>query len=241
MFKCAMFALLLLATSGTTPRQEQRTPRSLIARKPVASSPHCQGPGTLEGWTLLYPRPDAVTFGGPDRLPLALLVSRGGHVIRRVQGSPIIWTWFFVDDHSVAIETGPLHFGMECQLIDINSGKVSKARLHLADIALGVSRNRTQPRTTEGFLANWVNVRVADHSARIDGMSGFPAGTANSDRVSTHTRLRYPGCGAGAERQWDRGPSTRPSSQCAGSQSGRSPARLCPPLSRLGKRFCSNQ
>ena len=85
------------------------------------------------------------------------------------------------------------------------------------------------------------NVRIAEHSARIDEMSGFPARTANSDRVSTHTRLRYPGCGAGAERHWDRGPSTRPSSQCAGSQSGQSPARLCPLLSRLGKRFCSNR
>ena len=120
MFKCAMSALLFLTIGGATPGQELRNPRPLTP----ASSRHCWGPGTLEGWTLLYPRPDAVSSGGPDRLPLVLVVSRRGHSIRRVHGSPIIWTWLFVDDHSVAIETGPLHFGMECQLIDINSGKV---------------------------------------------------------------------------------------------------------------------
>src|SRR5579872_135865 len=124
MFRCAIFALLFLTTSGTVPGQEQRNQRPACATEAVAFSPHCQGPGALEGWTLLYPRPDAVISGGPDRLPLALVISRRGHIIRRIQGASIIWTWFFVDDQKVAIETGPLHFGMECQLVSISSGKV---------------------------------------------------------------------------------------------------------------------
>jgi hypothetical protein len=116
--------LLLLATSGAAPQEGQRNQRPPSPGKPAASSPHCEGPGTLEGWTLLYPRPDAATSGAPDRLPLTLVVSRHGHIVRRVQGSPIIWTWFFVDDLTVAIETGPLHFGMECELVDIASGRI---------------------------------------------------------------------------------------------------------------------
>lgn len=119
-----IFALLLLTMSGPTFGQERRNQRPHAPRNAVASSPHCQGPGALEGWTLLYPRSDAVISGGPDRLPLALVVSRRGHVIRRIQGSSIIWTWFFVNDENVAIETGPLHFGMECELVSINSGKI---------------------------------------------------------------------------------------------------------------------
>lgn len=124
MLRCTVCALLILVTSGTTPQQRKHNQKPPAPPQPVASSPHCYGPDALEGWTLLYPRPDAAVSGGPDRLPLALVLSRRGHIIRRIKGGSIIWTWFFVDDHSVAIETGPLHFGMQCQLVDIRSGKV---------------------------------------------------------------------------------------------------------------------
>jgi hypothetical protein len=124
MLRCTIFVLLFLATSGTSAQDRRGSQRPLASRNAAATSPHCHGPGALEGWTLLYPRPDAVISGGPDRLPLALVISRRGHIIRRIQGASIIWTWYFVDDHRVAIETGPLHFGMECKLVDVNSGNV---------------------------------------------------------------------------------------------------------------------
>ena len=92
--------------------------------KPLAS-PHCKGPGGLEGWTLLYEMPDELYHSedSGNRLPLALVVEKDGHSIRKIDGDPIVWKFVFVDDQKVAIETGPLHFGMSCLLIDLKSGK----------------------------------------------------------------------------------------------------------------------
>ena len=89
---------------------------------PVASS-HCKGPDGLEGWKLLYRLPDNL-YDPHERLPLALVLSNKGRVLHRIDGDPIIWDWFFVDNQKVALETGPLHFGMTCELIDVQSGKV---------------------------------------------------------------------------------------------------------------------
>lgn len=57
-------------------------------------------------------------------LPGELIVSRRGHVLQRLPGHPFIWDWFFWDDQSVAMLSGPLHSGFECDLLDIHSGKL---------------------------------------------------------------------------------------------------------------------
>lgn len=84
-------------------------------------SPHRRGPHGLEGWTL-----NEIVEGveGQGPLPVDLVLARNGRVIRRISDGPFIWKWIFLPSgRQVAYETGPLHFGLSCVLVDINSGK----------------------------------------------------------------------------------------------------------------------
>jgi hypothetical protein len=81
-------------------------------------SPHRPGSNGLEGWTLNY------EVEGQGKLPTALVLARRGQIIRRIDGEPFVWKWIFLSDGKrVALEAGPLHFSMECVLVDIASGK----------------------------------------------------------------------------------------------------------------------
>lgn len=85
-------------------------------------STHIPGPGGLEGWTLDSPVPDSGY--GDERFAFTLVIARDGHVIRRIEGEPIIWSWmFWADGREVAYETGPFHFGMTCLLIRLSDGR----------------------------------------------------------------------------------------------------------------------
>jgi hypothetical protein len=89
---------------------------------PVESA-HVAGPHGLEGWTLDSPLPGE---NNSDRYPFTLVIARNGKVVRKIQGSAaFVWRWIFWDDgRQVAYETGPLHFGMSCELYDLQTGKV---------------------------------------------------------------------------------------------------------------------
>lgn len=109
-----------------TPGSELPQKPELPPLGPPVSSSHCQGPGGLEGWKLLYRLPDS-PYDSPDRagrLALGIEVRRKGRFVRRIYGNPVIWDWYFVDERRVAFESGPLHFGMECDLVDVDSGKL---------------------------------------------------------------------------------------------------------------------
>jgi hypothetical protein len=85
--------------------------------KPIESA-HVAGPNGLEGWTLS----EEVADHGP--LPTALVIAHKGKVVRRIEGSPFLWKWKFESNGKlVAFESGPLHFAMNCLLVDITSGK----------------------------------------------------------------------------------------------------------------------
>jgi hypothetical protein len=61
---------------------------------------------------------------GDERFAFTLVVARGGHVIRRIRGKPIIWHWtFWADGRELAYETGPFHFGGACYLIRLSDGR----------------------------------------------------------------------------------------------------------------------
>jgi hypothetical protein len=84
------------------------------------ASAHRAGPAGLDSWTLKYGVPDLNQ--GP--LPGTLVVARNGRVVRRIEGDPFVWRWVFLDGgQQIAYETGPLHFGMSCVLLDLASGK----------------------------------------------------------------------------------------------------------------------
>ena len=81
-------------------------------------SPHRRGPHGLQGWTINYPIPNY------DSMPRTLVIAHGGHILHRVEGRPLIFTWMFQDDGArVAYSTGPLHFEELCVLIDTATGK----------------------------------------------------------------------------------------------------------------------
>jgi hypothetical protein len=86
--------------------------------KPTESQ-HQAGPDSWEGWTLSYVIPDL----DPNEIyPMTLVLAHKGHVVRRIAGAPFIWEWiFWSHGQQVAYATGPLHFGMQCVLIDIRS------------------------------------------------------------------------------------------------------------------------
>jgi len=84
-----------------------------------SESAHRSGPGGLSGWTLSESIPDH-----PHELfSKTLVLARNGHVFRQIQGDPFLWTWQFRSGgRQVAYEAGPLHFGMLCFLVDIQTG-----------------------------------------------------------------------------------------------------------------------
>jgi hypothetical protein len=83
---------------------------------------HVAGPHGLQGWTIDYAMPDASY--GDECFSGVLVIARNGHVIRRRMAEPIIWRWIFWNDgKQLAIEEGPLHFGMRCVLEDLKSGR----------------------------------------------------------------------------------------------------------------------
>jgi len=93
---------------------------SVPKERPVESE-HRGGPRGLAGWTLSYLVPDS---GADDRYPMTLLITRNGRVIRRIEGEPFVWSWIFLaDGKQLAIMVGPLHFGMNCILEDLSTGK----------------------------------------------------------------------------------------------------------------------
>jgi hypothetical protein len=87
------------------------------ANKPIESA-HRMGPNGLEGWTESYPLADG------QSVPANLVIAQRKHVIRRIQGDPLVWRWMFWENgKQVAYETGSLHFNMACRLVDIASGR----------------------------------------------------------------------------------------------------------------------
>ena len=88
---------------------------------PPAESEHVRGPNGLEGWKLESPLPDRPD----DTFPFTLIVARNGVIIRRIAGEPFVWEWKFCPDgKQIAYETGPLHFGLQCNLEDISTGRM---------------------------------------------------------------------------------------------------------------------
>ena len=117
LFVIAMLAAALAASAGA-----QTAAESDICTATPKDSKHVSGPHGLEGWTLESVIPD---YSDPrECFSFTLVLARNGHVIRRRDAEPIIWSWLFWDDgRQVAIKEGPLHFGMNCVLEDVKSGR----------------------------------------------------------------------------------------------------------------------
>ena len=110
--------LLALVVLGAHLAGTQQAPED----RPVESA-HTAGPHGLEGWTLNSPLPGE---NNGDRYPFTLVIAQNGKVMRKINGSAaFIWRWIFWDDgRQIAYESGPLHFGMQCELYDLKTGKV---------------------------------------------------------------------------------------------------------------------
>ena len=105
--------IFLLGLSGALTQTIPATERPTESR-------HRQGPDGLEGWTLNY----ALPGHGSDRYPKTLVLARRGHIIRHIAGEPFVWRWiFWAGGRQIAYETGPLHFGMQCNLSDVTTGR----------------------------------------------------------------------------------------------------------------------
>jgi hypothetical protein len=77
------------------------------------------GPNGLVGWKVTFALEE-----NQEEVSDSLVIARNGTRLRKVHGDPLIWSWMFLDDgKSIAFESGPLHFGMACVLLDIASGK----------------------------------------------------------------------------------------------------------------------
>jgi hypothetical protein len=89
------------------------------ADKPTPSE-HRAGPDGLEGWTLDSPIPDHPG----ETFPMTLVIARNGHIIRKIDGNGFVWQWIFWNNgREVAYESGPLHFGLQCILASVKTGK----------------------------------------------------------------------------------------------------------------------
>ncbi len=109
------FALIALLTAFSAARP-QASPQAQV---PVESE-HRAGSRDMEGWTLNSTIPDQPQ----GKFAFTLVLARKGRVLREIKGEPIIWDWIFWDEgRRVAYETGPLHFAMQCKLVDIASGR----------------------------------------------------------------------------------------------------------------------
>ncbi|HUX44846.1 MAG TPA: hypothetical protein VMV57_08860 [Terracidiphilus sp.] len=108
--------ILAIALVGHAAAQEVHCTAKGKATQKVA------GPHGLEGWTIDDALPDSSY--GDECFSGVLVIARNGHVIRRRKAGPILWHWIFWDDgKQLAIEEGPLHFGMACVLEDLKSGR----------------------------------------------------------------------------------------------------------------------
>ncbi len=113
---CGLCCGLLMASSLAAMARPQAKSQD---EKPVESE-HRQGPNGWEGWTLLSSIPDDAT----QRYAFTLVLAHNGKVVRRFDGDPFVWEWiFWADGKQVAYESGPLHFGMNCILADIETGR----------------------------------------------------------------------------------------------------------------------
>ncbi len=94
----------------------QATPKKTA---PIESK-HQRGADGWEGWTLNYPMPDSPQ----DIYPMTLVLAHRGHIVHRIEGDAFVWNWMFLaEGHQIAYETGPLHFGMRCVLIETATAK----------------------------------------------------------------------------------------------------------------------
>ena len=126
MRKLLVIACFLLACGVVLPRAQQDD---------LVESPHVAGPCGLEGWTLSGPIPDDSSH---EDYPFTLVIARQGKIWRRIAGGAFVWNWIFWDDgRKVAYESGPLHFGMSCNLYDLASGRI----LHSVDCWRGIPDN----------------------------------------------------------------------------------------------------
>ncbi len=99
-----------------------------VSARPQAAPPpdqpkeseHRQGPEGREGWTLDSPIPDHPG----ETFPFTLVIARKGRVIRKIDGDPFVWQWIFWNNgRQVAYESGPLHFVLQCTLVNVRTGK----------------------------------------------------------------------------------------------------------------------
>lgn len=76
------------------------------------------------GWLAEFKDTSSPSPIDPDAF--TLVVYRNGHIIRRVDGDPIVWDWHFGrGGKAIAYSTGSRHGGAnECLLVEIDSGKV---------------------------------------------------------------------------------------------------------------------
>ena len=116
MRRCVLVAMLAVALAVAARGQNNH------CTDKGKESAHVAGPHGLEGWTL-----DSTIPGYSDPqacFSFTLVLARNGHVIRRRQAEPIVWKWIFWNNgRQVAIEEGPLHFGLNCVLEDVKTGR----------------------------------------------------------------------------------------------------------------------
>src|SRR5258708_7413003 len=104
------FLLVLLLLSGFAQSGD----------RPIESA-HVSGPNWVEGWSLSH---EVEGLEGQCALPMSLVIARKGKVLRRIAGDPFLRKWKFASNGKlVAYESGPLHFALNCALVDIASGK----------------------------------------------------------------------------------------------------------------------
>jgi hypothetical protein len=105
----AAFLIASVANPQAVPPPDTPTP-----------SEHRAGPNGLEGWTLSSPIPD----NPQEKYPFTLVIARKGRTIRRIDGNAFVWRWIFWNNgRQVAYESGPLHFGLQCTLESVATGK----------------------------------------------------------------------------------------------------------------------
>ena len=111
-FGSRLLAILFIAVAASA-----QTPTP--PEQPTQSE-HRAGADGLEGWTLNYTIPDHPN----ERFPHTLVIARQGHIIRKIDGDGFVWNWmFWANGKQVAYESGPLHFGLQCNLADVHTGK----------------------------------------------------------------------------------------------------------------------
>ena len=68
----------------------------LRTKEKPTESEHVRGPNGLEGWTL--ERRFRIQVYGDEKFAFTLVIARGGRVVRRIDGDPIVWRWIFWED-----------------------------------------------------------------------------------------------------------------------------------------------